>query len=294
MKYTTRFAPSPTGRLHLGGARTALFNWLAARSTGGEFVLRIDDTDRDRSREEYTDDIKRGLEWLGLDWDREVRQSTRGDLYSSCLQRMLAAGSAMKDGGAVRLHLDHTPYISSWTDRVVGEVKVSERDWENIRTAVIARSDGTPLYNFTSACDDLQEAVKLVIRGTDHISNTALQLVLMFMLGAAASRPAFAHVGLIHGADGKKMAKRAGDETFFLSHYIAAGYSPAAMFNCLLRLGWGPKVDDKSTAVMTRADALSLFMDGGNLRSSPAKFDLTKLNAWDRKFKSRAGYPVGV
>lgn len=295
MTYTTRFAPSPTGRLHLGGARTALFNWLAARATGGEFILRIDDTDAERSKEEFVDEIKYGLEWLGLGWDREIRQSARSVHYASCLERLLEDGAAVRcDDNSIRLNLGDSPSLGSWHDRIAGDIRVSERDWEYVRTAVLARSDGTPLYNFTSACDDLDLGVGLVIRGADHISNTALQMVLMSRVSPDSPRPDFAHVGLIHGADGKKMAKRSGDESFFLGHYVDAGYCADAVVNCLLRLGWGPRVDDKSTAVLTRGDALRLFLDGGNLRSSPSKFDVAKLDAWDRKFKARANIAARV
>lgn len=296
---TTRFAPSPTGNLHLGGARTALFNWLAARATGGKFILRIDDTDKERSKPEYVDDIKRGLEWLGLDWDSEVRQSERTEIYNSHLESAIQRGFAVKnDDGSTRLNLIEEPglvgtgepltfRIQSWFDHVGGNIAISDQDWKYIQTAPLARADGSALYNFASITDDMDLAINLIIRGVDHITNTSLQACIASTVFATAIAPAYAHVGLIHSSAGKKMAKRAGDDEFFLSHYIQAGYSPDAMFNCLLRLGWGPKVDDKSTAVLTREDALALFMSGGNLRSAPAKFDIVKLNSWDRKFKAR-------
>jgi len=294
---TTRFAPSPTGNLHLGGARTALFNWLAARSTGGKFILRIDDTDKDRSKTEYVDDIKRGLEWLGLDWDSEVRQSERTELYNyhleSAIQRKLAVRN---DDGSVRLNLTghvelasgEFPFrIDSWFDHISGRVNISDHDWTYIRTAPLARADGSMLYNFASITDDMDLAIRLIIRGVDHITNTSLQACIAATVFGVASGPQYAHVGLIYSASGKKMSKRNGDDEFFLSHYMNAGYSPDAMFNCLLRLGWGPKIDDKSTAVLTRDDALKLFMAAGNLKNSPARFDILKLDAWDRKFKAR-------
>lgn len=296
---TTRFAPSPTGNLHLGGARTALFNWLAARSTGGRFILRIDDTDKERSKPEYVDDIKRGLEWLGLEWDSEVRQSERTELYNAQLESAIERKFAIRnDDGSVRLDLTGDcrmggtgkpfPFrVESWFDHVGGRIHISDQDWQYIQTAPLARADGSALYNFASITDDMLLGIQLIIRGVDHITNTSLQTCIAGTVFGPASGPAYAHVGLIHSATGKKMAKRAGDDEFFLSHYMQAGYSPDAMFNCLLRLGWGPKVDDKSTAVLTREDALALFMTGGNLKSSPAKFDLVKLDSWDRKFKAR-------
>lgn len=288
MILNTRFAPSPTGKLHLGGARTALFNWLAASASGGSFILRIDDTDTQRSKEEYVDEIKAGLDWLGLTWASEYRQSERVDLYRSKMAELIQMGYAVvEDDSSVRLDLpdtQSTEYLS-WEDSIVGVVKISERDWSYIRQAHIARSGGMPLYNFVSSVDDGLLDVNCVIRGTDHISNTAMQSVIMRLL-FPDKEIKYSHVGLIHGADGKKMSKREGDDSFLLSHYIDSGYLPEAMLNCLLRLGWGPRVDDKTTSVLTREDATRLFIDGGKMRAAPSKFDIVKLDSWNRKYKT--------
>lgn len=288
MMLNTRFAPSPTGKLHLGGARTALFNWLAASASGGSFILRIDDTDAQRSKEEYVDEIKAGLDWLGLTWVSEYRQSERVDLYRSKMLELIQLGYAVVESdSSVRLNLpdaQSTEYLS-WEDSIVGVVKISERDWSYIRQAHIARSGGMPLYNFVSSVDDGLLDVNCVIRGTDHISNTAMQSVIMRLL-FPDKEIKYSHVGLIHGADGKKMSKREGDDSFLLSHYIDSGYLPEAMLNCLLRLGWGPRVDDKTTSVLTREDATRLFIDGGKMRAAPSKFDIVKLDSWNRKYKT--------
>lgn len=286
--YTTRFAPSPTGNLHLGGARTAMFNWLPARITGGKFILRIDDTDTARSQDAYTDDILRGIDFLGLDYDALYRQSDRIDVYRAAIDRLILDGNAvMHDDGSVRLSLPDWRRLHRWFDSVVGEVPIGDDDWDYIKTAVISRTGNMPLYNLASIVDDIDMGVNLVVRGVDHIKNTAIQQVLMWLLEPDYFIE-FAHIGLIHGADGKKMSKRDGDDSFLLSHYVNAGYRSDAMFNCLLRLGWAPKVDDKTTAILTRDDAMRLFLNDGNLRASSAKFDLAKLDAWNRKYTARA------
>lgn len=290
MTLNTRFAPSPTGNLHLGGARTALFNWLAAQSSGGDFILRIDDTDAQRSQEKYVDEIKSGLEWLGLTWVSEYRQSERIDLYRQKMADLIKAGYAVVESdSSVRLSLpdvQSSEYLS-WTDSIVGVVKISARDWSYIHKAHIARSDGMPLYNFVSSVDDGELDVNCVIRGADHITNTSMQSVIMRLL-FPDKEIQYSHVGLIHGADGKKMSKREGDDSFLLSHYINSGYLPEAMLNCLLRLGWGPRVDDRTTAILGRDDAIRLFIDGGRMRAAPSKFDIAKLDSWNKKHKKIA------
>ncbi|MBS1722703.1 MAG: hypothetical protein JSS66_06810 [Armatimonadetes bacterium] len=301
MMHTTRFAPSPTGPLHLGGLRTALHNWLMARASDGKFKLRIDDTDKERSRQEYVDDIKRGLEYIGLDWDDEFCQSENEErgVYRNYLFWLKKAGFTSKDeDGCVSLSLPPERMYSSWVDNIAGTVPITDRDWEHIRKARLTRADGSVLYNLATVADDDWSNVTMIVRGTDHITNTSLQHVLRMLHHAAQKQfdrnypdapPSlqYAHVGLIHGMGGGKMSKRASDDTFLVKHYIDAGIHPSALFNCLLRMGWGPKVDDKSTAVLTKEDAVRLFLDGGNLRSAPAKFDPVKLDSFDRKFKAR-------
>lgn len=286
--YNTRFAPSPTGSLHLGNLRTAIFAWLSAKATGGKFILRIDDTDPERSKQEYVDEMKRCLEWMGLTWDAEYRQSQRFDLYAKVLEDLKTAELArVSVDGSVKLCLMPSQRVNSWTDEIAGEIKISDQDWKHLSDMTIVRRNGAPLYNFVSVIDDFDMGVNYIIRGTDHIPNTGSQVVLGKVIGDYV--PKFAHVGLIHALDNKKMSKRDGDKSFTVSKYMNDFVEPEALFNALLRLGWGPKIDDKSTAVLTVDRAIELFVSGGNLRSAPAKFDPTKLASWDRKFKARKG-----
>jgi glutamyl-tRNA synthetase len=287
MKYITRFAPSPTGPLHLGGARTAIFNWLAARATGGRFYLRVDDTDKERSRSEYTDEIKAGLTFLGLNWDGEYHQSRRQDVHNDYVDALVSAGHAkLGDDGCVSLCLSEERAYDFWTDRVNGNIPISEENWNHIRTARLTRYDGGALYNVASVADDLDIGVNFIIRGQDHVTNTSLQYVLR-QLHPANQPLEYAHVGLIHGPDGKKLSKRSPEDRTLLSEFIADGYDPDALFNFLLRLGWGVKHEDRSVAILTREQAIELFLDGGNLKPNPARMDMAKLDNYDRKFKGR-------
>jgi glutamyl-tRNA synthetase len=242
MSMRVRFAPSPTGALHIGGARTALYNWLLARGNGGTFVLRIEDTDRERSTPENVDQILDALTWLGLDWDEgPISQAERVGRHREEIQRLLETGHAYDDEGAVRLRVpDEGQTVVE--DAIRGEIVF---DHSAIDDFVIARSDGTPLYNLAVAVDDHDMGITHVVRGADHISNTPRQLMIMEALGAEP--PLYAHLPLLHGPDGKKLSKRHGAAS--VQELRDAGYLPEAIRNYLALLGWG--YDDTTTFFTT-------------------------------------------
>lgn len=289
--YTTRIAPSPTGMMHIGTARTALFNWLAAKATGGQFILRMDDTDADRNIAAAEQPIYDGLKWLGLDWDRFVRQSERGPIYAAYAKRLGDAGfTTIADNGAVML--DWQSFMPrSWRDEIGGDIQISDKAVEEIngRLCLVRGGDkmGQATYQFASIVDDWDTGVNFIIRGTDHIANTAKQVAIFSALQHAVlesprDMPKFAHVGLIF-KDKKKMAKRDGAAS--LIDYRDRGYDPDGILNFLLRMGWGPKVDDKASTFMDRARATGLFLDGGNMRAASSNFDQQKLDFYDRRYK---------
>lgn len=287
--HTTRIAPSPTGMMHIGTARTALFSWLAARASGGKFIMRLDDTDLERNQPEAIQPIYDGLAWLGLNYDEQYRQSERNDLYLSMAKTLIAQGFATEaDNGAILLK-PPSDMPRTWKDEIVGELPVTDRDLEMIDGLVLVRGGdkiGQPLYHFTSIVDDYDLGVTSIIRGDDHRSNTAKQVAIWHALNAAGVRsptplPRFYHVGLIF-KDKKKMSKRDGAAS--LLDYRAKDYDPDAIFNFLLRLGWGPRKDDKSTALISRDRALELFLDGGSMSARPSNFDGVKLDSFNRKY----------
>src|SRR3989449_1477114 len=265
MTIRVRFAPSPTGYLHVGGARTALFNWLYARHEGGKFLLRIEDTDKERSSEEHTRVILDGLTWLGLDWDEElVFQGARIKRHQEVADKLLAEGKAYLDDGAIRLRVP--PGEIAWDDAVHGRIAFQGED---IRDVVILRSDRSPLYNFAVVVDDADMQITHVLRGDDHISNTPKQLAAYRALGAVT--PVFGHVPMIHGPDGKKLSKRHGATA--VGDYQHLGILPEAMRNFLALLGWSPGGDRE---IMSKEDLRNLFSLDGILKK-PAVFDTTKL-----------------
>jgi glutamyl-tRNA synthetase len=265
-----RFAPSPTGALHIGGARTALYNWLAARHRGGELVLRIEDTDRERSTTENVEQILDALRWLQLDWDiGPISQASRAEGHAAALQRLLDSGAAYRDsatardveawkaehgagrgyrgepvaepGAAVRLRVpDEGETVVE--DVIRGPVRFPNRSYDDF---VIARGDGSVLYNFAVAVDDAEMGVTEVVRGDDHLSNTPKQLLVLAALGHEP--PRYAHLPLLHGPDGKKLSKRHGAAS--VQELREAGYLPAAVRNYLALLGWG--TDDDTTLMET-------------------------------------------
>jgi len=276
MSTRVRFAPSPTGYLHVGGARTALFNWLYARHVAGKFLLRIEDTDRQRSTDEHTKVILDGLTWLGLDWDEEpVFQGARVKRHQEVADKLLAAGQAHLEDGAIRFRLQ--PGEIAWDDAVHGPISFQGED---IKDFVILRSDRTPIYNFAVVVDDVDMAITHVLRGDDHISNTPKQIALYRALGAAL--PVFGHVPMIHGPDGKKLSKRHGAEA--VGDYEHMGILPAAMRNFLALLGWSPGGDRE---IMTLDEMIRLFAFEG-IQKKPAIFDMTKLEWMNGQYLSMA------
>jgi glutamyl-tRNA synthetase len=276
-----RFAPSPTGYLHIGGARTALFNWLYARRHGGAFILRIEDTDTERSSEEMISGILDGLRWLGLDWDEgpEVGgpyapyfQSRRLDRYRAASDELLASGQAFRDEGAIRFKVPEGR--TSFKDVVHGDIAFEN---EHIEPFVILRSDGHPTYHLSVVVDDIDMAITHVVRGDDHISNTPKQVLLYQALGKTV--PAFAHVPLIMGPDKKRLSKRHGATS--VMEYARLGYVPEAMTNFLALLGWSPGGGDQE--LFTRDELISRFtlegISGGN-----AVFNTEKLDWFNQQY----------
>jgi glutamyl-tRNA synthetase len=261
-----RFAPSPTGYLHVGGARTALFNWLYARRHGGRFILRIEDTDAERSSWDMVAGIVDGLRWLGLDWDEgPYFQSERLDKYRAAAEGLVASGHAYIDDGAIRFNVPEGR--TSFTDLVHGPI---EFDNEHIEKFVILRSDGHPTYHLSVVVDDIDMEITHVVRGDDHISNTPKQVLLYNAFGQTV--PAFAHVPLILGPDKKRLSKRHGATA--VGEYERAGYLSEAMVNFLALLGWSPGGDRE---VMTRDELIAAFaiegISGGNAIFNVEKLD---------------------
>jgi len=282
--YNTRIAPSPTGDMHIGTARTAYFNWLAARASGGKFYLRIDDTDQKRNDPAFVKVILETMDWLGLNSDDTFYQSNRFDRYSSLAKEFLDKGMASIKDGATILLLPNGNLPDKWTDMVKGDIAITTNDIENTDGIVLIKSDGSPSYNWSSVIDDIDYDINLVIRGTDHITNTSRQALLYHCLGKTP--PKYAHVSLI-GYKGKPMSKRDGAASML--HYRNAGYDPDAMLNFLARLGWGPTVDDKSTVMLDKTRMIELFLTGGKMRNAFSGFDLSKLESFDRKYKAKKG-----
>lgn len=299
----TRFAPSPTGMLHIGGARTALFSWLYARKMGGEFVLRVEDTDKERSTDASTQVILDGMRWLGLDWDGDVvYQGSRQDKHIAAIEKLLSEGKAYKcycsvdrldkmrkdqkeknqkqkydgmcRGGGVSC--PDAPYVirfrspddgeTSFSDIVLGDVSFPNSELDDL---ILMRSDGTPTYNLAVVVDDYDMGISHVVRGSDHLNNTPRQIQLYDALGYDI--PKFAHIPLIFDKDGKKMSKR--DGAAAITNYRNQGYLPSATLNYLARLGWSHGDQE----VFSKKDLISLF-DLDQVGSAPARFDESKLN----------------
>lgn len=274
----TRFAPSPTGYLHVGGARTALFNWLFARKHGGTFVLRVEDTDTARNTEEARRAIFDGMEWLGLNWDEgeghggdygPYNQSERGALYEKHFETLLAAGRVYEDEGAWRFRFERKPIVMH--DLVCGEVTIDYTDESNTPDMVIRRSDGSFVFHFVNVIDDLEMRISHVIRGEDHLMNTPKHLQLFTALGVEP--PQYAHIPLILNADGSKMSKR--DEGAAVAEYATRGFLPEATVNFLALLGWSPKDDSEVFSPQELIEKFSLE----SVNRAPAKYDATKC-AW--------------
>ena len=260
-------APSPTGFLHIGNVRTALFNWLFARHEGGEFRLRIENTDTNREVEEATQQIQDSLRWLGLDWDGAVTfQLDRLQDCADVAQRLVEEGKAYEDEGAIRFRMPDEG-VTAWDDAVRGRVEFPNEKLEDV---VLVRSDGRPTYNFASPMEDVWDGITHVIRGEDHISNTPKQINIIRAVGAEP--PVYAHVSHVLGADGKSLSKRHGSVT--VDEFRHAGYYAPALMNFLALLGWS--YDDKTTIMST--DELIERFSLDRVVPSPATFDYEKLD----------------
>jgi glutamyl-tRNA synthetase len=261
-----RFAPSPTGYLHIGGVRTALFNWLFARHEHGEFRLRIENTDTGREVAEATGQIQESLRWLGLDWDGEVTfQLARMAKAQEVAKQLVADGKAYEDEGAIRFGMPDQG-VTAWEDVVLGRIEYPNEKLEDV---VIVRSDGRPTYNFVSPLEDMLDGITHVIRAQDHVPNTPKQLQILAALGAEL--PRYAHVPLLNGPDGKRLSKRHGATS--VEEFRRAGFIPEALLNYLALLGWSY---DDHTEVMTRDELIQRFsLD--RVGKSAATFDYEKL-----------------
>lgn len=312
MSVVTRFAPSPTGYLHIGGARTALFNWLFARKTGGRYLLRIEDTDRARSTPEAIEAIIDGLSWLGLQHDGEITfQFARADRHREAAEAMIARGTAFRcymtpeEGERVRAasHAEgralRSPYRNGKAppdpdapfvvrvrapddgevvneDLIQGDVRIKARDIDDL---VLLRADGNPTYMLSVVVDDHDMGVTHVIRGDDHLTNAARQIVIYRALDWAL--PKFAHVPLIHGEDGKKLSKRHGAQA--VHEWRDMGYLPEGMCAYLMRLGWSPGHDD----ILSKEAAISQF-DLAQIGKAPSRLDFKKLDSVNAHFMALA------
>ncbi len=272
-----RFAPSPTGNLHIGGGRTALFNWLYARSKNGKFVLRIEDTDKLRSKQEYVDEILHSLKWLGFNWDEIYYQSSRPEVYAEFAAKLLKEGRAYtekspeRQGEAIIFKVN--PQKIRVDDLIRGSI---EFDAQVIKDQVLIKSDGTPTYNFACVVDDATMQITHVIRGDDHISNTPKQVLLYQALGFEL--PKFAHLPLIMGMEGGRLSKRTGATA--ISDYRRMGYLPQALVNYLLLLSWAPGNDRE---IISIEEAIKLF-DIGDVNKTAAAFDLKKLGWFNNQY----------
>jgi glutamyl-tRNA synthetase len=320
----TRFAPSPTGYIHVGNLRTALMNWAIARKAGGSFILRLDDTDRERSKQEYADAIQADLEWLGLTWDRIERQSDRFGRYHEAADQLRAAGRfyeafespaeldlkrkkllnmgrppvydraalALTDADRARLKAEGREgywrfrldqHRTEWTDGILGPVSI---DAGSVSDPVLIRADGQILYTFASSVDDIDMGVTHIVRGSDHVTNTATQIQIMLALGGTP--PAFAHHSLLTGAKGEELSKRLG--TLSLRDLRAGGVEPLALLSLMARLGSSQPVE----LAASHQDIIDGF-DLGSFGAAPTKFDaedlrpLTRAHLRDRTYASLAG-----
>jgi glutamyl-tRNA synthetase len=260
-------APSPTGALHLGGVRTALFNWLFARNRGGEFLVRIENTDTSREVQGAVEHALESLRWLGLDWDRPP--SFQLDRLEDCrkvAEQLVVDGTAYEDEGAIRFRMPDSGE-TSWVDVVRGEISFPNESLEDL---VLVRADGRPTYNFASPLEDVWDGITHVIRGEDHVSNTPKQINIIRAVGAEL--PVYAHLPNVMGPDGKKLSKRHGATG--VDELRAQGYYAPALMNFLALLGWAP---DGETTIMSREELIDRFTLE-RVSPSPAQFDYDKLD----------------
>lgn len=274
----TRFAPSPTGYLHVGGARTALFCWLYARKHGGQFILRVEDTDEARNTDAAKQAIFDGMNWLGLDWDEgpdlggphgPYYQSERNAIYDRYFEKLVTAGRVYESEGAWRFRFERKPVTMH--DLVCGEVTIDYRDESNTPDMVVKRSDGSYVFHFVNVVDDLEMRITHVIRGEDHLMNTPKHLQLIEALGGVA--PAYAHIPLIQNPNGSKMSKR--DQGAAVGDYPKQGFIAPALVNFLALLGWSSKTEEEIFSLEELTQRFSLEA----VNRSPARFDAEKC-AW--------------
>ena len=280
MSVRVRFAPSPTGKLHVGSARTALFNWLFARHHKGIFILRIEDTDQKRSNPAFLQDIYASLEFLGISADEgPYFQSQRALLYQEHVQRLLKDGKAVEKEGAIVLSIP--PQQVTFHDILHGDITVDTTLFESL---VLMKSDGTPTYNFACVVDDALMRISHVIRGDDHIANTPKQVVLYRALGFPL--PVFAHIPLIVGADRARLSKRFGATS--VDEYRQVGYLPEAFLNYLVLLGWAP---GGNRELISAQEIVELF-DLSKVRKTAAQFDQRKLDWLNSQYIKRTPVPT--
>ena len=266
MKVITRFAPSPTGYLHIGGVRTALFNYIFAKKHKGTFLVRIEDTDKERSKNEYIDAIMEGLDWIGLHPDHEpLKQSDRFDTYRDEANRLIEEGKAYKDDGAVRLKVqkDGSTIVN---DLVYGSIEFPNKELDDL---VILRSDGSPTYHFCNVIDDNAQGVTHIFRGEDHLPNTPKQIQIVNSLGYVGFE--YAHLPLVLGEDRKRLSKR--HAATDLMSYKQDGYLPDAVLNMLAKLGWSNTEED-----IFSIERLIEIFDVKDIQRAGAVFDIERLN----------------
>jgi glutamyl-tRNA synthetase len=277
-----RFAPSPTGFLHIGGVRTALFNWMYAQAQKGKFLLRIEDTDQQRSKQEYVDDILASMTWLGLEWDELIYQSQRFEIYKEQALKLVADGQAYQDGQAILLRMPKQE-VKFW-DLIRGEIVFDTANfvqWDQasgnktdaageaqLKDEVLIKADGSPAYNFCCVVDDALLQISHVVRGEDHIPNTPRQLVIYQALGFKP--PKFAHLPLIMGPDGKRLSKRTG--AVAVSEYRKMGFLPEATRNFLMLLGWSPGNNQEMMSLKNAVQKFSIK----KINKTAAVFDIDK------------------
>ncbi len=297
-KIVTRFAPSPTGYLHMGGVRTALFAYLFARRNGGKFILRIEDTDKERSKKEFEDGIVDGMKWLGLSYDEFYRQSDRGAVYKKYIEKLLAEGkayvskeelpaapSAVAADGAARtdkrdevVRFKNPNKIIKFTDLIRGEIKF---DTTELGDFVIAKSVDEPVFHLAVAVDDYEMGISHVIRGEDHISNTPRHILIFEAIGAKP--PTFAHLPLVLAPDRSKLSKRKHGEMVALEYYRERGYLPEAIINFLALIGWSPGGNDEFFSL----EKLAEIFDLSHIQKGGAVFNVEKLDWFNREYVKR-------
>lgn len=286
-KIITRFAPSPTGPLHIGGARTALFNYLYTRQNGGTFLLRIEDTDKERSKQEFTDIILESLKLLGLSYDGISYQSQNTEVYKQALQKLIDENKAYVSKETVEKEGDRAEIIRfknpntkiTFQDIIRGEITFDTTDLGDF---VLAKSLEEPLYHLANVVDDINSGVTHIIRGEDHISNTPRQILIMEALGS--KRPTYAHIPLILAADKSKLSKRHG--AVAVTEYINEGYLPAAFVNFIAMLGWSPQgvAGIPADQEIFSLDELVKYFDLAKVQKSGAVFNVEKLNWLNREY----------